>query len=129
MTWSLLPLNYLTWHYGRGLVDAVRVLRNLLWFLYHFFSLPILTATFFQPWRRLHENYSSILDTEDWVVTLIANALMRLFGMAMRLIMIVVGAMLLAVALIVASLLLLVWLAIPAVLLIMFGAALNLLTG
>src|SRR3990167_7732937 len=105
--------NYFVWHYTRAYRELVHNERNILWFLFHFFSLPELTRTFFAPWKRLGENYGSIFDTEEFFAALITNSLMRIVGIVLRSIIIVAGSIVLVIALIVSFTALLVWTLLP----------------
>ncbi|HEY4476907.1 MAG TPA: hypothetical protein VJB69_02940 [Candidatus Paceibacterota bacterium] len=82
---------YFAWHYTNGLVGCIRLLADFLWFIYHFFSIPVLGRTLFTPWRRLGESYRRGFDPEGVLETIIVNVLMRLFGLVMRIVFLVVG--------------------------------------
>lgn len=105
--------NYFVWHYSRAYRELIHIERNILWFLYHFFSLPELTRTFFAPWKRLGEEPASIFDTEEFFSALIINTLMRIVGISMRLIIIVSGSIVLVIVALGSLLLLLVWTVLP----------------
>lgn len=113
-----LPLFYIIWHYTGALKDFWRFFFTILWFLYHFFSLPILVRTFFAPWRRLKEHTRGH-PLEDFI----ANTALRLVGIVMRSATIVAGvvALILAVVLLIAAFF--VWLSLPLLvpMLLVFG--------
>ena len=75
---------YVAWHYTAGLLDCLRRLADFLWFIYHFFSVPVIARTLFTPWRRLGESYRRGLDPGRTLETFIVNTLMRLFGFIVR---------------------------------------------
>lgn len=77
---------YLAWHYRTGVLDCLRLLANFLWFIYHFFSVPVVVRTLFTPWRRLGESYRHGFNPEQAAETFIVNTLMRLFGFVVRII-------------------------------------------
>ena len=112
--------NYFVWHYTRAYRELVHNERNILWFLFHFFSLPELTRTFFSPWKRLGEEYGSIFDTEEFFAALITNALMRIVGIVMRAIIIVAGCVTLVCATVLACIVLLVWTVLPFIIAFVF---------
>lgn len=84
--------SYLVWHYAQGLKDIARVWTNLLWFVYNFFSLPLLLKTFFEPWRRITETrVVGKFSGEDIAEVLMTNVVMRFVGALLRAVMIVIG--------------------------------------
>ena len=80
----LVVINYLKWQYTEGIAEFIRIWGNLLWFFYHFFSVPDLTRTFFQPFKRLQEGYGRGLDIQRYMETFILNFVMRIVGMIVR---------------------------------------------
>ncbi len=116
---ALVP-EYLRWHYSRALVDLGRLWKNFSWFIYHFFSVPLLAQTLFSPWRRLSEERSQTFDLEDWGSTLLVNGLMRLVGAIIRIIFIGIGLTALALLALVAVGVFVLWLVLPAVLILFF---------
>ncbi len=81
---------YVQWHYGRAFRDILTVGRNLMWFITHFFSIPLLLKTLFQPWKRIHETYTH-RGLEDFFATLVVNLMTRVVGALVRLSIIFVG--------------------------------------
>lgn len=90
-----------------------RIFGNMVWFLYNFFSIPILLRTLFAPFKRLDEGYKKGLDLGAFFETLIVNMLMRLVGAALRLFLIMIGLVAVAVACIFYLFIFLVWLLAP----------------
>ena len=82
---------YLAWHYTAGLFGCLRLLSNFLWFVYHFFSVPVIARTLFSPWRRLGEAYRGGFDPERVLETFVVNLLMRVFGFVVRAMFLVVA--------------------------------------
>ena len=74
----------LRWVYARGIVEYLRAWGNLHWFLYHFFSVPVLLQSFFAPFHRLREKKLRGFDLEDWASVIAVNTLMRFVGMIVR---------------------------------------------
>lgn len=120
MQLATLVWNYFVWHYTRAYRELIHIEKNLLWFLFHFFSLPELTRTFLAPWKRLGENYGSIFDTEEFFAALITNSLMRVVGIVMRALIIVAGCVVLATALVGSFIALLMWTVLPLVIIFAF---------
>ena len=104
---------YLLWHYTRALREMFSVFGNFMWFLYNYFSIPLLVKTFFSPFERLGEEYKKGLNIEAMLGTFVINTIMRIVGVVMRALVIVGGlsALVLLSAVYVGALAL--WLAIP----------------
>ena len=77
-----LPPLYLLWHYTRAWGDLVRLYRNLAWFLWHFFSIGVLSQTLFAPWKRLYEGRNK--DTAGLLGSIIMNLILRVVGLIAR---------------------------------------------
>lgn len=114
--------SYLIWHYGTAWADMIRVGQNLLWFVYHVFSVPVLLKTFFSPWKRLTEEPKGniLTDTQGVVDAIIVSTLMRIAGIMARFFMLAVAAALLAVLFIAGAALLLVWAVMPVLPVVLF---------
>lgn len=116
----LLVKDYFVWHYGRALRDLVEIARDLFWFVYHFFSLPLLTRTFFMPMSRIRSGGISILDIEGSLQNIALNLIARAVGMLLRAIVIACG---IGAEIILAILLAAVyvsWLALPFIIVFLF---------
>jgi hypothetical protein len=118
---------YWKWHYGGAIRNLFQIWSNFVWFIFHFFSLGVLTRTLFAPWRRLDEGYAKGLAPEAWLQTLIVNGLMRTVGFIIRLIFIIVGSLVLLVMIILIVPVLIIWLLLPIVILTLFISGLILL--
>lgn len=105
--------DYLLWHYSRAYRELFHIERTILWFLYHFFSLPELIRTYFSPWKRLGEEYGSIFHPEAFFESLATNIIMRIVGIIMRTIVIVAGVVVIILAILFSILLVLIWTLMP----------------
>ena len=74
----------LIWLYQRGIAEYFRAWGNIHWFLYHYFSVPVLLRTFFAPFHRIREYRARGFDLEDWAGVFIVNNLMRFVGIVVR---------------------------------------------
>ncbi len=121
-----LALQYITWHYSRGIRDSVVLWSNFIWFLSHFFSLPLLPATLFSPWRRLPEARKERFNIEEFFTVLVVNVMMRAVGFVLRISMIAIGLIFLTVALLCMIVHVILWVLLPLVipLLIYYGTSL-----
>ena len=84
MSASLIFFEYFAWHYSSGINEFLKAWKNVHWFWYHFFSVPILINTLFQPYRRIQEKYKRGFDPERFFETLIVNLIMRVSGFIVR---------------------------------------------
>lgn len=112
--------SYCVWHYTRAYRDLISIERNLLWFLFHFFSIPELSRTLFAPWRRLGEEYPSVFDTEEFFGALIINTLMRIIGISIRFIILTTGCVVLLLGTVLAGVALVVWTLLPLLIIFTF---------
>ena len=83
--------DYMVWHYSRALYDLAGISRDLLWFVYHFFSIPLLTRTFFTPLSRIRAGGISILDIEGSLQNIALNLIARAVGILLRAVVIAAG--------------------------------------
>ncbi|OGZ49815.1 MAG: hypothetical protein A3C83_01745 [Candidatus Ryanbacteria bacterium RIFCSPHIGHO2_02_FULL_47_25] len=74
----------LAWIWRDGVREYARGWMNVHWFVYHFFSMPVLFESFFAPFHRLRERARAGFDIEDWLGVIVINVLMRIVGMIVR---------------------------------------------
>jgi hypothetical protein len=108
-----LGLSYLSWHYSQAFVDIYHNSKTLLWFVYYFFSLPILLKTFFAPWKRMDMEKPDHEHMSDKLGRLLINTLMRLIGMFLRTIFILIGLAVMAGLLFAEVSFILLWVVLP----------------
>jgi len=121
MRFPLIFFKYLVWHYGKALLEFTAIYKNLINFVYNFFSIPILLRSFFAPWRRLGEEYpKDVLKIEEMASVLVINFLMRLVGIVMRTVLIVVGLVTLLLMIILYPVLVIFWLLLPLIVVLLF---------
>lgn len=106
-------LGYLKWHYGKALLTTFAFWKNILFFLYNFFSIKSLTGNFFTPWKRLADTYPKKFNLKIYLFTFLVNSLMRIFGVILRSIIIVVGLLFCITYIALLPVTLLFWLALP----------------
>lgn len=108
---------YLRWHYTRALGDLAMIAGNFLWFVYEFFSIPLLLRTLVVPFRRITETPQRTLDISAWFAAKIVNTLMRLVGAVVRLWVIALGCISLCGVTLLSGIAFCLWLAAPLLLL------------
>jgi hypothetical protein len=86
--------DYILWHYSRALINGATIWANLMWFVVHFFSIPLLLRTLFSPWKRMHEEYSRG-GFEDFMGMLVVNIMTRVVGFLTRIFVLLIGFVLL----------------------------------
>ena len=92
MDTSRLFISYLSWHYGTGLAELNVFWKNIAWFGYHFFSIPLLLKTLISPLYRIHERIDvRHLNMEAVFQTITLNLFARGLGLFMRLAIIAAG--------------------------------------
>ncbi len=90
MSFFQLPLAYLLWHYTSAWADIARLYTTISWFLFHFFSIKILLATLFAPWKRLRDSGKGH-GGGGFLGHIIINTITRVVGLGLRLITIGMG--------------------------------------
>jgi hypothetical protein len=113
MNFLLIIPYYFSWHYKRGIVDYFKVWKNLIWFLWNFFSIKVLFKTFFMPFQKLKEDYSGGLDIENFLSSIVVTTLMRMVGMFFRSVIIITGLISIFSFIILGLMGMVVWLTLP----------------
>lgn len=78
-----LPFRYLAWHYGRALVESLRLWATGFRFVTRLFAVPLHLRTLLAPFERLGEPVHGALG--DRVEAAVVNLVMRLVGLVARL--------------------------------------------
>lgn len=113
---ALVP-DYLHWHYRYGKKDTRIFFVNIIWFLWHFFSIGLLLRTLLVPWQRLDE-HGRKGNLQSYFEAFILTTLMRLVGAGMRLVFISFGLIAISCTFLIGIFISLVWIILPAVLII-----------
>lgn len=125
MKFTLFIARYIGWHYGKGLEGFFLTWWNVIWFIYHFFSIPLLIRTLFEPFQRLQEKHGKGLDMAQIASAIAVNTIMRLVGATARGAVIAVGIIMLAFALAGGFVLLVSWLLLPFLVLTLVTLGIN----
>lgn len=84
MTIGVVFFEFFEWLYNEGVPEFLKAWRNLHWFFYHFFSVPLMLRSLFQPLKRLKEKYKRGFDPEKFFENLAINTIMRIAGFFIR---------------------------------------------
>lgn len=106
-------LGYIEWHYGKAIITAFSLWRNLTNFLFNYFSIRNLFGNFFRPWRRLTEKYPKWYEFKDFISSFLVNTLMRIVGVIIRSFAIVFGIVCIALFIILFPFALIAWFVLP----------------
>lgn len=121
MRFLAIIVNYIIWHYTRAILEFSHIYKNILSFVFNFFSISILVQSYFAPWRRMGEDYTKnfLDDPEDALAVFVVNIIMRIVGIAMRTVIIVFGFLLFSLVALFYPILLIAWLIIPLILIVL----------
>jgi len=116
-------LGYLKWHYGKALATTFAFWKNILVYLFNYFSLKNLIGNFFAPWKRLADSYPKQFNFKVYFGIFIVNTIMRIVGIIMRTIIIIIGLFVCVIYVVFLPASLLFWLALPVIIiwLIVYG--------
>lgn len=117
----LIILGYLKWHYGKAIRSLTNIWSNLFTFIFNFFSLNLLFRNFFDPWKRMTDDYPIHFSLKNFFFTLITNIITRLVGIILRFILIIIGLTVCVLFILSYPLALLIWILSPAIILILLG--------
>ncbi len=104
---------YIWWHYTTAIKDGFEIWKKFVWFVFNFFSVPLLTRTFFYRFERLGENYKKGFSITDNLSAFVVNTMMRLVGMTLRSIIIIVGLVATFLACVFGVIVLILWIIYP----------------
>jgi len=119
--------HYLFWHYTRALSEIFTILKNLIWFVGHFFSLRQLAASWFAPWKRTVEGRGEKWNLEDLAGYVIINILSRVVGAVVRTVIIFLGTVSSLVTIVGGVLVYVFWILAPVILIVLLGFGVTLL--
>lgn len=115
--------SYWRWHYSEGVKELLKLERNFIFFIFHFFAIKELVSTLFLPWQLLGEKYRGGFDLKEWFSSLVINVLMRFVGFFMRSILIILGIVFGLMFFCISVILIILWLILPFILsMILYGA-------
>jgi len=107
------------WYYTRGFLDVLAVWFNFMWFITHFFSIPLLLRTLFSPWKRMTDDEKPH-SIEAYMEAFVMNVMSRIFGAIIRTTIIFVGMLALCLGVVALGAGLVFWLFAPFILVYSF---------
>lgn len=111
---------YIKWHYTRAVISLTVIWKNLLFFLFHFFSIRELIGEFFTPWKRNADSYKKGFNPKAFFEVFIVNIIMRIFGVIARSIIILVGCIACAIFVILYPIAIIFWFFLPILVIYLF---------
>ncbi len=109
-----IDVHYILWHYSRGFTDVFTGWRNILWFVWNYFSIGLLLRSLFSPWRALSEEKRGTgFDLAEYLSNLLINTIMRAVGFFIRLIFIVIGLIAWVIVFLTFPILIVFWVSLP----------------
>ncbi len=117
-----LTVSYVQWHYTKAIRDLILNEKNFIFFLYDFFSIRLLTHTFFAPWKGLGERYAntSVTNITESLGVLALNMLMRLIGALIRFCVVVVGIVAIVFGVLLVIAVFFIWIFYPLIIVLLF---------
>jgi len=112
MSGTFMLLDFSFWYYTRAFRDIFAVWLNFMWFIVHFFSIPLLLRTLFAPWKRITDESRS-KSVEDFFATHLMNAMSRVLGALVRVIVIACGVLFLLFGTLALFFVLALWVCLP----------------
>ena len=125
----ILSWQFVIWYYTAALFNFVTISRDFVWFLYHFFSIPILIPTLFSKWKRIGDVRTRKFDIKDFFSVFIVNSIMRVIGFFIRSFVIIVGLISIIVAIMIEITLFVAWLFLPVIIVALFAMGMKLMVG
>lgn len=83
--------HYLLWHYTKAFGEIRHVWKNIVWFTFHFFSIPQLLRSYLSPWKRMTEERGRSFNFEELASFVIINLISRIVGVLLRTVVIISG--------------------------------------
>lgn len=104
---------YVFWHFFEVPKEILQAWKNYLLYNLNYFSIPLLIATFFSPWRKYQWSYGRGFDFGRYLETFLSNLISRVLGAIIRLFLIFFGLTLEALIFFVGLIIFLAWILLP----------------
>lgn len=106
-------ISWLGWQFVKVPKFLLEAWQNYIYFALDYFSLPILLKSFFAPWRKYRWNYPRGFDLVEFFNTLVSNAISRVLGALVRVVLIVAGILFQIFVLLAGAAVFLFWILVP----------------
>lgn len=127
MALTLLFWQFVIWYYAVAPLNLLKIWGDLLWFLYHFFSIPLLSRTLFSKWKRIGEVRTRRFSITDLLSVLFINTVMRFIGFCARMVTIAMGLISILLATVTGVAVFVIWFFLPVIIVILFALGMKLL--
>lgn len=104
---------YMKWHYGRALFTTFSFWRNIITFLFNYFSIKDLSLNFFTPFKRIMNVHLGQVNIVKYVYTFLLTVLGSIIEVVVRLVLLVLGLSVCLVFIAFLPVSLLIWLLLP----------------
>ncbi len=123
----LIILGYLGWHYGKAIIALSIIWKNFLNFIFEYFSIKSLFLNFFDPWKRMSDNYPKFFNLKEYFYALITNIIVRGVGIIMRSALIIAGLICYILTALLYPLIIVCWLILPIIIIALISVGILLI--
>ncbi len=113
MSFSLLILDYMQWHYREAPAALFHIWLNFMRYTEQLFSVRLHAHTLFAPWHRIVDKPRKKHNLEEWAASLVVNIISRVIGFLLRSFLILLGFVALALLTVIIMPAMLIWYAAP----------------
>ena len=126
MATGIILKNLIVWIYFIAPLQFLKIWSDLVWFLYNFFSIGLLTRTLFSKWQQIGEVRHK-RGFQELFSALVINSLMRIVGFIIRSIVIIAGLVVVFFAILFGAIAFILWFLLPIFIIITFASGVRLL--
>lgn len=126
MALGIILKNLFVWTYFIAPLQFIKIWSNVIWFLYNFFSIRLLSSTLFSKWRRIGEVRRK-RGFEELFSAFVINSLMRIVGFIVRSIVIIMGIVMITLTALLGLILFVAWFLLPLFVIVTFATGVRLL--
>ncbi len=112
---------YLRWHYSKAIFSLSSIWIDFLKFSCDFFSIKLLIKNFFDPWKKMTDNYPKWYDIKKYLEAFITNIIVRIVGVIMRICLLLIWLLCYIILLFLYPFILLVWLILPIIVIVLIS--------
>lgn len=120
-------LLWLYWHFIEAPKQIFRGWKNILVFIWNYFSVSLLFKTLFSYWHQYHWYYPRGFDIGKYLEVFFSNMISRVLGAIMRIFMIFLGTVVQLIFFVAGMVILITWLAMPPLIILGIFKSVNLL--